>query len=460
MKPSAALVYVAVLAALIWPAGLVQAQPAPTGSFIHIGSTGHNIGGAFRTYYEAHGSAATFGLPLTEIFADHGVRSQYFEYARFDMRSSGLTLARVGAEVTLGRNEPEFGWIDRDPGDGRTYFAASGHTLGGLFALFWEQNGGIQRFGYPISEELFEADGSGFSRRVQYFERARLELYPVGDSFQVRMGQLGRELLERRTDAAVLMTAAAPLTLLGTATTTFRTSAAERRHNIERAAAMFDGVVVAPGAEFSFLALGDFSEEAGFIEGYGIVGGRLERVIGGGLCQVSTTIFRAVSNAGLQITRRIPHTYIVFYYENIVGFDATVFSPSVDFRWRNDTAAPVYLAARTEPGGSTVTFEVWGVSDGRRVSYDGPHVRNVVQPGAAYWQFDPNLAPGATRQLVHGRPGMDVSYIRTVTLPDGTLLHRNNYQTRYRPWDDFFTYGAGVKPPAGSRIVAAPGSRP
>ena len=73
-------------------------------------------------------------------------------------------------------------------------------------------------------------------------------------------------------------------------------------------------------------------QASGFVDGYAIVGGRLEKVVGGGLCQVSTTLFRAVSNAGLEVTKRQGHTYVVYFYENILGFDATVFSPSLDFR--------------------------------------------------------------------------------------------------------------------------------
>src|SRR5436190_24268497 len=132
--------------------------------------------------------------------------------------------------------------------------------------------------------------------------------------------------------------------LVGKATTGFRTSAAERRDNIARATALFDGVVVQPGQEYSFLSAGNFTEDEGFVEGYAIVGGKLEKVVGGGLCQVATTMFRAVSNAGLEVTRRTGHTYVVNFYENILGFDATVFTPSVDFRWRNDSPGPITIA--------------------------------------------------------------------------------------------------------------------
>jgi len=430
---------------------------APAGSVVYIAETGHNLGAGFRTYAAEHGGLPVFGYPITEVLREGDARVQYFERARIELRSHGVSLGRIGAELVAERgDEAPFRWIDRDPGGARRYYAASGHTLGGRFADYWDAHGGLGLFGYPISEEFREPDAAGTERMVQYFERARFEWHPdIGPSGAVLQGLIGSELVARRSDAAHITAPAAPLALLGSATTIFRTSAAERRFNIERAATMFDGLIVDSGTEFSFLANGDFSDDAGFVEGYGIVGGRLERVIGGGLCQVSTTMFRAVSNAGLHVTRRIPHSYIVYFYENILGFDATVYSPGVDFRWVNDMSTPVFIVARTNTANAAVTFEVWGTDDGRRVSYAGPDVSNIVEPGVAVWQYDPRLPAGATRQLVHGRPGMTVRYQRSVTRADGTV-EKTEYRTRYQPWDDFFTYGPGVTPPAGVVVVTTP----
>jgi vancomycin resistance protein YoaR len=259
---------------------------------------------------------------------------------------------------------------------------------------------------------------------------------------------LGRQALERRAEFAAATAPSSPMQLLGNATTGFRGSAEERRINVQRAAAIFDGMVVQPGEEFSFVGNHDFSEAAGFVEGYGIIGGKIDRVIGGGLCQVSTTLFRAVANAGLAITRRVPHTYVVYFYENIPGFDATVFSPSTDFRWINDTPNPITIIANVDLGVATVNFELYGAGDGRRTTYTGPVIRNKIQPGLPTWQFDPKLASGQKRQLVHGRPGMDVGLARTVTLPDGRTIHQDNFQTRYKPWADFWSYGPNVTPPS------------
>jgi hypothetical protein len=386
---------------------------------------------------------------------------QYFERARFELHPElppefYVSLTLLGSYFTTGRTDPAFPWLSASPSPDRDFFAESGHTLGGAFRGFWQGRGGLAAFGFPISEEFNEVNPQdGRTYLVQYFQRARFEYHPenVGTPYEVQLGQLGRQLLNERPAIHAQTAPAQPLTLLGKATTGFATSIAERRQNIAIATSMFDGVVVQPGQEYSFLSAGDFSENAGFVEGYAIVAGKLEKVIGGGLCQVSTTLFRAASNAGMEITRRSGHTYVVYFYENILGFDATVFSPSVDFKWRNDSPGPVHIAATTNPDAATVTFELWGVSDGRTVSYEGPIMRNVVKPGVATWQFDKQLPSGAKRQLVHGRSGMDVNYIRTVKMPDGSVKRTDNWYTHYQPWDDFYTYGPGVTPPAGVNVI-------
>jgi hypothetical protein len=455
----------ALAAALLWPVAPLAAAPAsdplPATGFAFFPETGHNVGLAIKRFYDTHGGLDIFGLPLTEVFDEDGLKVQYFERARFELHPElppefYVSLTLLGRHFTEGRSEPGFQWLATNPGGDRTFYTESGHTLGGAFRGFWQGRGGLAAFGFPISEELGEVnpqDGQFYT--VQYFERARFEYHPqnVGTPYEVQLGQLGRQFLDQRPAAQAAIAPAQPLTLLGRSTTGFRTSASERRENIARATAMFDGVVVQPGQEYSFSSAGDFSEASGFVEGYAIVAGKLEKVVGGGLCQVATTMFRAASNAGMEITRRTGHTYVVYFYENILGFDATGFTPDVDFRWRNDSLGPITIATSADLGASTVTFEFWGASDGRSVSYAGPFTKNVVQPGVATWQFDKELPAGVKKQLVHGRPGMDVNYIRTVKMPDGSVKHYDNFYTHYRPWDNFFTYGASVTPPAGVNVL-------
>lgn len=450
------------------PATIAAPATAPDDDFVYFPQTGHHVGLKFKRFYDANGGLDIFGLPLTEAFIEDGLQVQYFERARFEYHPElpadfRVTLTLLGRHFTEGRAEPAFQWLPNDPGGDRHFFAESGHTLGGAFRGFWQGRGGLPAFGFPISEELEEVNpADGKSYLVQYFERARFEYHPenLGTPYEVQLGQLGRQFLDQRPTAQVMLAPVPALQLLGKATTVFATSAEERRQNIARATELFDGLIVPAGQEFSFLSVGDFSEEAGFVEGYAIVGGRLEKVIGGGLCQVSTTMFRAVSNAGLDITSRRGHQFVVYFYENILGFDATVFSPDLDFRWRNDSPGPVVIAAKTNPDAATVTFQIWGVNDGRQTSYQGPFVRNVVRPGAAQWQYDPEMPAGAVKQLVHGRAGMDVNFIRTVRMPDGKVKHYDDFFTHYQPWNDFFTYGAGYRAPAGRPATAPPAPTP
>lgn len=454
---------VASMALAIAPVAPTAAAPAAattlanTDDFAFFPQTGHNIGLSFKRFYDANGGLDIFGLPLTEAFTEDGLLVQYFERARFEYHPElqpdfNVALTRLGSMFTEGRPEPAFQWLPAAPSmtSDRHFFAESGHTLGGAFRGFWQGRGGLAAFGFPISEEFEETNPSnGQPVLVQYFERARFEYHPenLATPYEIQLGQLGRQFLEQRPGALAMTGAVQPLQLLGKATTVFATSAAAREFNIARATRMFDGVIVQPGQEYSFLSAGDFSETAGFVDGYGIVGGRLEKVVGGGLCQVSTTLFRAVANAGLDVTRRQGHSYVVYFYENILGFDATVFAPDLDFRWRNDSPAPVVIAAKTDPAHATVTFQLWGTSDGRTTTFAGPYIRNVVKPGKPIWQLDPTAIAGRIVQLVHGRDGMDVNYIRTVRMPDGSVKHYNNFYTHYAPWSDFFTYGVGATVP-------------
>lgn len=458
-----------VIGLILVPSSVLAAPPQapgsqafPTSSVVYFPETGHNVAMQLKRFFDAYGGVATFGMPLTELIVGaDGLQVQYFERARLELRPTAppdarVTVTRAGALLSEGRSDPAFAWLVASPDPERTFFPESGHTLGGAFGWFWQTRGGLPIFGYPISEEFYEYDpDSGQERLVQYFERARFVYYPehMGADNEVMLSPLGRQLLQRDPLALAATAPARPITLLGEASTGFSTSSTSRVTNIQRATALIDGYVVPAGAEFSFISIGDFSEANGFVDGYAIVGGRLEKVIGGGLCQVSTTLFRAVSNAGLNVTRRVPHSHIVYFYDDVIGFDATVFVPGVDFRWRNDTRGPVYIIGIVDLNRERLTFQLFGEGDGRSVRYEGPFKANWTQPGPPVWQFDPGLPRGAVRQLVHGRPGVDVTLRRIITFANGQT-RVDPYITRYTPWEDFYLYGPGVTPPRGARVIA------
>ena len=156
---------------------------------------------------------------------------------------------------------------------------------------------------------------------------------------------------------------------LGKGTSNFSGSSAARVNNIRIGSFKFHGVIIGPEEEFSFgKILGDVGPEQGYLPGLVIKPGKTIPEYGGGLCQVSTTMFRAAVNAGLKITERYPHSFPVAFY-NPQGFDATVYPPSVDLKFVNDTPANILIQTKIE--GNNLTFEIYGTKD-REVKVTAP----------------------------------------------------------------------------------------
>lgn len=168
--------------------------------------------------------------------------------------------------------------------------------------------------------------------------------------------------------------------LLTRGETNFAGSPANRVHNINVATGKFNGLVIMPGEEFSFNQyLGTVDAANGYRPELVIKNNTTTPEYGGGICQVSTTAFRAAMQSGVDITARRNHSYPVTYY-GAPGFDATVYAPTTDLRFRNDTGQPIQL--RTKVAGTKVIFEVWGTRDGREVTINGPFVTSRQPDGS------------------------------------------------------------------------------
>ena len=210
-------------------------------------------------------------------------------------------------------------------------------------------------------------------------------------------------------------------------TSTFTTNypvSASRHANISTGASQFDGIVIMPGQSFSFWnLLGPVTVERGYAYAGAIIENKSdENVIGGGLCQVSTTIFNAISKLGYQIDERHAHGYLIERYP--IGLDAAVFDPGVDFRWTNDTSAPVFLWSWV--GDTFVTFDVWGLPTGRTVTFSDPAQSNFVSVPADQ-PADPAFPKG---YAIRGRT---VVRTRTVTDSTGAVVHRDTWWSYYAP---------------------------
>lgn len=160
--------------------------------------------------------------------------------------------------------------------------------------------------------------------------------------------------------------------LIAEGSTNFAGSPKNRVFNINRALEQFQGVLLAPGQEFSFVEyLGPVDAESGYLPELVIKNNRTEPEFGGGICQVSSTVFRTAIFAGLKITARRNHAYPVSYYRPY-GMDATIYIPNPDLKFVNNTPGHIFLQSTVS--GTKLTFQMYGTSDGRQVSVDGPHI--------------------------------------------------------------------------------------
>jgi vancomycin resistance protein YoaR len=237
------------------------------------------------------------------------------------------------------------------------------------------------------------------------------------------------------------------LTLLSSSTTNYYGSSFERVTNASVAARKLDGYVVPAGETFSFNgAVGDISPETGFVEGLIISGGRTVKGVGGGVCQASTTAFSALYRAGLPIVERNQHSYKVVWYNDVFGLDAAVYYPSLDLKMKNNT--PGLIVVRATTTGASMTVQLYGTSDGRKVSVSKAQVLRRTPHPPAKTVFNSSLPAGVSKQVDYAVDGFNVNVTRTINGQSEGLY------TAYRPWQAVFEVGPTFRPrvtPAASR---------
>jgi len=235
-------------------------------------------------------------------------------------------------------------------------------------------------------------------------------------------------------------------------TSHFRGSSAERLQNIETAAANFHGLLVPPGATFSMASvMGNVTLDNGYAEALIIFGGRTIKGVGGGVCQVSTTLFRTAFMAGFPVLERHPHAYRVGYYEQtatgiddkLAGLDATVFVPMVDLKFVNDSSYWLLMETYFHPNSRSLTWKFYSTTDGRTVEWESSGPQNVVDPPDPVYEENPELDKGEIKQMDWAAEGADVTVTRTV-YKDGLVWFSDSFITQYQPWADVFQYGPGT----------------
>jgi vancomycin resistance protein YoaR len=236
----------------------------------------------------------------------------------------------------------------------------------------------------------------------------------------------------------------------------FYGSGNERMQNIQAASARFHGVMVGPGEIFSMgQTMGDVSLESGFAEALIIYGGRTIKGVGGGVCQVSTTLFRGVFNIGLPVLERYPHAYRVSYYEMIAsgavdsrlaGLDATVYFPLVDLKFKNDTPYWILMETYVNVNARTLTWKFYSTRDGRTVDWTTTGPTNVKPAPPPLFEVNDELKKNQMKQVDWAANGADVTVTRTVW-KDGAVWFQDQFTTHYEPWQAICQYGPESRNP-------------
>ncbi len=228
--------------------------------------------------------------------------------------------------------------------------------------------------------------------------------------------------------------------ILGTGTSDFSGSPKNRRHNIKVGADALNGLLIAPGEEFSLLkALGTIDGAAGYLQELVIKGDKTVPEYGGGLCQIGTTTFRATMAAGLVVTQRRNHSYRVRYYEP-AGTDATIYDPAPDYRFKNDTGHHVLIQTRMDEKNSKLYFDFWGTPDDRKVVQTESEIYNIVPPGPGKLIETLDLPVGEKKCTEVAHSGADAKFDYTITYADGTV-NATTFKSHYVPWQSVCLIG-------------------
>jgi len=217
----------------------------------------------------------------------------------------------------------------------------------------------------------------------------------------------------------------------------------QRVHNLLLGTSKFNGVLIPKGALFSFNdTVGDISSTTGYQPAYIIKEGKTVLGDGGGICQVSTTLFRAVLNAGLPITEYHAHAYRVGYYENDAkpGMDATVYGPTVDFKFLNNTPASILIQTSADEDNNKLYFSFYGKKDGRSVQLTTPVFSDYAAAPEPQYQDDPTLKKGVTKQIDFAASGGRSRFSYKVT-KGNEVTFQKDFNNWYQPWRAVFLVG-------------------
>ena len=231
--------------------------------------------------------------------------------------------------------------------------------------------------------------------------------------------------------------------LVGKGSSLFAGSAPERVHNIVTGANKINGLIIKPEQTFSFNEfLGEISSRTGFTAAFVIKNGKTVLDDGGGICQVSTTMFRTALNAGLPIIERTAHAYRVGYYEqdSKPGMDATIYLPSVDLKFKNDYQSALLIQTEVDLEQMQLTFKFFGTKDNRQVELSDITMWNISAPPEPEYIDDFSLLEGVVKQVDFAAWGTSTKFTYKVTYPNGQI-NEQEFVSNFRPWKAVYLVG-------------------
>lgn len=239
--------------------------------------------------------------------------------------------------------------------------------------------------------------------------------------------------------------------LVGVGYSTYNSSPANRIANVNRGFEVFNGLFIEQGAEFSFTSsMGPIDAAHGWLPELVIKGDETIPEYGGGLCQVSSTMFRAALYSGLPITARKNHSYAVSYYAypNGYGLDATVYDPNPDLKFLNNTPGDLLIQGYTD--GYDAYFVLYGTYDGRTVKMEGPYSYDYTSAAGPQITYTDELEPGVRVLEEYAHTGFKVDWYRTVYYADGTVSERENIHSNYEARSAKYNEGTAVDESTGA----------
>lgn len=236
--------------------------------------------------------------------------------------------------------------------------------------------------------------------------------------------------------------------ILGIGVSDFSGSPPNRIKNIKNAIKKLNGVLIKPGEEFSAIKYTEpYTIDGGYLPELVIKGDEIKPEIGGGLCQIGTTLFRMAMNSGMPITQRRNHSLVVDYYNDLEnglpGTDATIYDPFPDFRFKNDTDSHLLIQTNINEEEGRLNFILWGTNDGRKGWYEPPEVEKWIDYGETKYIETTDLAPGKEK-CQHAFKGAKTSFKYVRELPDGEQVERV-FESYYRPLPRICLVGVAEK---------------